>query len=258
MLVGWSGEGQTPFSTARKVPFLLGQTVSTASTTRSGFPLLRVLSTTIGKKFVMAITGLLLCGFLVAHFAGNVLLFVGPKAYNDYTHALHEQEALVKVAEAGLVALFALHIYLAVSTWRTNAAARRKSYNEKHTKRDDRTWVIQPDTWMFISGVIVLGFLLLHLADFTWELRPDIAYDSYTPYEKAEAILKTPVSMIVYAIGTIVLAAHLLHGFASAFQSLGLNHPKYNGLIKWCGFLFALVFGLGFTSFVVVALLEQY
>ena len=97
--------------------------------------LIRSLSTSIGQKLVMAMTGLLLCGFLVAHLAGNLFLFVGADAYNGYAHALHEKEALLMVAEVGLFALFLTHIGLAISTSTANRKARREGYVEKETKQ---------------------------------------------------------------------------------------------------------------------------
>ena len=83
----------------------------------------------------MAITGLLLCGFLVVHLAGNVLLYVGPEAYNEYAHALHKQKALLAVAEAGLLLLFVVHIWLAWCTHRENCAARQRGREDRPDRR---------------------------------------------------------------------------------------------------------------------------
>ena len=225
--------------------------------------LFKALSSSLGKKFVMGITGLLLCGFLVAHLAGNLLLYVPDKeshgetvnAYNEYAHALHEQEGLLMIAETGLFALFIAHIALAVATTRENRAARPVSYDTVDSKQEGRSLVgfFRADTWMFISGAIILGFLVLHLSDFKMELRTDVDYSGKEPFEKALMILQTPLSATVYLIAGITLIFHLSHGFASAFQSLGINHPKYNGLIKCVSILFALFIGLGFASFVVWA-----
>ncbi|MEX0715567.1 MAG: succinate dehydrogenase cytochrome b subunit [Planctomycetaceae bacterium] len=215
--------------------------------------LLNALASSLGRKFVMAITGLLLCGFLVAHLFGNSFMLVGRGPYNDYVAALHGQEWFVKIAEVGLAILFLLHIYLAMRLTIENRAARRKRYAEKHTKIYDRNFApaeFSPERWMFISGAIVLGFLLLHLADFTFEVRPGIDYGSLDPFDKAVAILKDPLSAVVYLIGSIVLGFHLGHGVMSAFRSLGLSHPAYNGLIKWGGVIFAVVIAAGFALFI--------
>ncbi len=209
----------------------------------------RGFSTTVGKKFVMAITGLLLCGFLVFHLAGNLLMYVGPDVYNNYAHTLHAQGPLLALAEIGLAVLFVVHICLAISTTIENKRARKTSYATKASKIPERTLSIQNESWMFISGAIILGFLLLHLSDFAFELRPDINYEGLEPFEKAIAVLQTPLTIVGYGIGTIILGVHLGHGVASAFQSLGLTHPKYKSAIGWLGVAFAIVVALGFLSF---------
>ena len=103
--------------------------------------------------------------------------------------------------------------------------------------------------WVFS---VVLGFVILHLIDMKFQARPDIVYlDEHAPnapYANALAVLSNPISRVVYTIGVIVLGFHLSHGFASAFQSLGLNHPKYTPLIKWISRLFAFAIAAGFAS----------
>lgn len=210
--------------------------------------LIRALSTTVGQKLVMGATGLLLCGFLVVHLAGNLLLFQGAEHYNRYAHKLHENE-LLPVAEAGLLVLFVLHIILAFTTARANTAARPIGYREKQSKLPGGL-LIQPHNYMFVTGVIVLGFVLLHLSDMRMaELNLRLTYDpNATPAESAMRVLRDPISATVYILGSLVLGFHLLHGFQSAFKSLGLNHPKYTPFLTKLGVLFAAVIGLGFAS----------
>lgn len=216
--------------------------------------LCRLLSSSIGQKFVMGVTGLLLCGFLVAHLAGNLLLFAGAEAFNEYAHALHKQWELLAIAEAGLVVLFIAHIYLAIATSVGNTSARTMSYAMKQSKIPDR--VIGANSWMFLSGAIVLAFVILHLIDLRLGMRSDVKYlaesEHSAPFLNTVAVLSNPISRVVYFIGVVFLGAHLSHGFASAFQSLGLNHPKYTPLIKWVGRIFAIVIAVGFISLVVI------
>ena len=210
---------------------------------------MRIFSSTVGKKFLMAITGLLLSGFLVVHLSGNLLLYVGPEAYNEYADNLHQQAALLVVAEVGLLALFALHLFLALQISRENRAARKVRYRVQQSKIANRySAVVKPETFMLLSGLAILGFLILHLVDFRFALRPDISYPAEEA-ERAANVLNTPLTQIVYSVGCALLGLHLAHGFASAFQSLGLNHPKYESLIHWAGVIFATIIGLGFLSF---------
>ncbi|MDA0834153.1 MAG: succinate dehydrogenase cytochrome b subunit [Planctomycetota bacterium] len=209
----------------------------------------------MGKKFVMAITGLLLCGFLVVHLAGNFLLYVSPEAYNEYAHKLHSQEQLLMVAEVGLFALFIFHIYLAFSLTRDNQQARNVSYARRETKIEVPGPTRRISNWMMATGFVVLGFLILHLADFKFEAR-SFDYEGKEPFDKAVMILKNPVTMGLYLAGSIALWVHLTHGFSSAFQSLGLLHPKIKCTIEWIGIIFAGAIGIGFGSFVVWAMIQ--
>lgn len=211
---------------------------------------LNALSSSVGRKVVMAITGLLLCGFLVAHLAGNLLLidaFGGAAAYNEYAHALHSREALLMVAETGLFGLFFAHLAIALKLTWGNWQARSQGYLMRQSKRDDTLGVVRPDTWMFWSGAALLAFLILHLCDFKLGLRPDVDLTGMEPAARATAILRTPLSFFGYLAGFVVLFLHLSHGAASALQSLGVNHPKYNRLIKAGGVLFAAAIALGFA-----------
>jgi len=214
------------------------------------------LASTVGKKVAMGITGLLLCGFLIVHLAGNLLLYVGDDTYNRYAHALHSNEHLVKAAEIGLVVVFVAHVGLAIGTTRENRAARKIRYEQRKSKRVDRiiSSLVSADGWMFLSGTVVLLFLLLHLADFTFEQRMQDQIRGKEPFEKAQILLADGLSGPVYLIGSIILGFHLAHGVASAFQSLGMSHPKYDPIIKWGSAIFAILMALGFASFPIWAL----
>jgi len=210
--------------------------------------LTRALSSSIGKKFILGITGLLLCGFLVVHLSGNMLMYVGAGEYNRYAHALHEQVELLAIAEIGLLLLFLAHVTLAVITRNENKDARQHEYAVKASKQGPPLLQFQPHNWMFVTGAVVLAFVLLHLLDFRFELRNPGPTDE-EPFDRAVRLLKDPITFGGYVVGVLVLGVHLSHGFASAFQSLGLNHPKYNKCIKVVGSGFALVVAVGFASF---------
>ncbi len=213
--------------------------------------LIAALSSSVGRKFVMGLTGLFLCLFLVIHLAGNLLLYVGAETYNHYAETLHKQVALLIAAEIVLYAAFLAHILIAVRLTRDNYAARRTNYLAKQSKLTDRTIAgfIAPESWMFFSGAIVLLFIIVHVSDFKFELGLGGATEGLTPYEKAAHILQIEWKAALYIIGSIVLGLHVGHGFASAFQSLGINHPKYNTCIKWASVIFAWLVAIGFASF---------
>lgn len=211
-----------------------------------------LITSSIGRKFVMGVTGLLLCGFLVGHLAGNLLLFAGQHEFDKYAAWIHNNE-LTPLAELGLLVLFLAHVYLAFVTTLENREARKVAYARKESKIPERSLAFPPSNWMFLSGSIVLLFVLLHLADLRMGVRPDIAYPEWNEeappmYVMTVRVLSNPVSRVIYILGTIFLGFHLSHGFSSAFQSLGLSHPKYTPLIKSIGILFAVVIGAGFAA----------
>lgn len=210
--------------------------------------LVRAFSSSIGKKIVMALTGLALCGFLVVHLGGNLLLYVGAEQYNNYAHALHAQKLLLPIAEIGLLILFAGHIWLAIVTKFENDAARPTGYAMKQTKMEEGPLAAPASSVMFITGIVVLLFLILHLWDFKFE-HFSRELEDLTPYAKAQVLLRNWLTFVVYIVGSLFLGYHVLHGFQSAFQTLGINHPKYTPAIKTLSVVFGIVVALGFASF---------
>lgn len=214
---------------------------------------IKALGSNIGQKIIVATTALGLVLFVIIHLAGNLLLYVGEDAYNAYAEALHANPGLLIVAEIGLVVLFVLHIALALRLARKNRQARGKSYAVQGSKQG-RT-PVTPSLLMPISGVVILGFILLHLADLRLGLRHN--FSGMTPASGTFFVLQDPVSIGVYILGTLFLGHHLWHGFQSIFQSLGLRSKSYTPLIEKIGMLLAIVLALGFVSFPVWGLLSR-
>ncbi len=214
----------------------------------------RALTSSIGRKWVMGLTGAFLMVFIVVHLLGNLLLYVGFQSYNDYAHSIHST-SLLYVAEAGLYTLFILHLYLALVLTRANRQARPEGYTKVKSKQGHSK--AYPSAVMFVSGTILLGFLILHLADFTFLLRLQGPPEE-SPADKALRILQDPISAPVYFLGCLFLGWHLWHGFQSSFQSFGLNHPRYTPWVKRFGVLCAILMAIGFASFPVWANLKKW
>jgi succinate dehydrogenase / fumarate reductase cytochrome b subunit len=206
---------------------------------------LAALRSSLGKKYVMGLTGLFLCLFLAIHLAGNFLLYAGAGAYNEYAHKLHANPGLLLLAEIPLYLAIAIHLYLAFSTARDNINARGPvGYKEKHTKIYNRILGIQPESMMFFTGAVVFIFMAIHIYDF--KSRDETVYE---PFAWAVKVMGNMSTKIIYVVGSLFLGVHVSHGFRSAFQSLGLNHPKYNRLIDRTSIAFALIVAIGFASF---------
>jgi succinate dehydrogenase / fumarate reductase, cytochrome b subunit len=191
----------------------------------------------IGKKLIMAGTGLCFCLFLAAHLIGNLTLYGGPDAFNAYAVKLHTLGPLVTLMELGLVLFALLHVSTGAILFFQNLAARPVRY-QVNKRAGGRT--IGSATMPY-TGIILLAFVVFHLVNFHFADKTD-----QTLFQIVKAAFSNPNYVIIYVLAMIVAAVHVSHGFWSAFQTLGANHPKYMPLIKGAGIVFSLIVGIGF------------
>lgn len=197
-----------------------------------------VLMSSVVKKQCVAVTGICLCLFLVAHLLGNLLLFVGAESFDAYARKL-ETSPLLPLAEAGLAALFLAHIVLTVWVTIENWRARPVRYR---SKRWEGGKTLGSDT-MWITGPLILAFLVLHLLDFRLADRSgqdlsQMVFDKFLAFPY----------VLIYVAAMLVVGLHVSHGFQSVFRSLGLVHPRYMPVVQWVGWLFAALAAVGFAS----------
>jgi succinate dehydrogenase / fumarate reductase cytochrome b subunit len=207
---------------------------------------LQSLSTSTGSKILVALTGLAMVGFLAGHLAGNLLALLGPGIYNEYSHALISNPLLIPV-EIGLIAILLMHMGTAVSVVVRGRQARPERYAVKK-------WAGGPSrkslssTSMIVTGVIILGFLLLHLRTFKfgpWYTDPDTGFrDLYTLLVE---VFQHPGYVVFYVVCMVLVGMHLRHGISSSFQSLGLMPKSWTGRILRAGAALAAIVGAGFT-----------
>lgn len=200
----------------------------------------------IGRKHLVAITGLLLCGFLVGHLSGNFLLLVGPDAFNLYAHKLISLGALLWVIEGGLALTFLVHLGLAMKLTFENKKAGGKYQMKKRTGRG-----ITFMSWsMPYTGLVLLVFLILHLMNLKFGTNYPTEVDGVQMrdlYRTTLEYFQNPVNVVWYVVAMICAALHTAHGFGSAFQSLGLNHPKYYRTIVLVSRAYGILIGGGFA-----------
>lgn len=205
------------------------------------------MTSSIGRKLIMSLTGLFLISFLVVHLSGNIsLLFEDRTTFNAYT-AFMSTHWTIRIMEIGLLLGFVLHIANAAMLTKKNKAARPVKYAYEKASANS-TWVSRN---MGITGFIILLFLLLHLYQFWFIYKfTEVAVDSAGVKDMYAIVHKTFENyafLAVYVFTFILLAFHLNHGFQSAFQSLGLNHVKYTSFIKTVGGAIAFAIPLGFV-----------
>lgn len=211
------------------------------------------LTSSIGRKVSMSLTGLFLVSFLLVHLSGNFLLYRSDngEAFNLYSHFMSTNGA-IRVLEIGLLAGFLIHIFTALILTQRNKAARPIGYAVSASNAKV-TWFSRN---MGLSGSIVLVFLIIHLLNFYFPFH--YGYDTYvdiegTSYKDMYTLVATVFKnewwySILYLVAMVLLSFHLQHGFASAFQTLGLEHKKYSPIIKGLGTLISVLVPLGFAT----------
>ncbi|UOQ74773.1 succinate dehydrogenase cytochrome b subunit [Hymenobacter cellulosilyticus] len=209
----------------------------------------KTFSSSIGRKIIMSITGLFLCSFLVVHLIGNLQLFKddGGQAFNVYSHFMGTNP-LIRTVEWVLVLGFGFHIYESIVLTQRNKTARGANYVSNHAEQNS-PWQSRN---MGLLGTIILIFLLVHLYNFFYrarfgELDPDINNNDDL-YTLVATSFKQLWYVILYVAAQIALGYHLIHGFRSAFQTLGLNHRKYTPAIKFVGYAFSVIVSAGFAA----------
>lgn len=208
----------------------------------------KALSSSIGSKFLIALTGFFLFLFLVAHLAGNLLFIAGPDAFNHYSHALISNP-LILVAEAGLVAIFLLHIFKTVSGFVANRGARPERYaaHKWARSKNDRSRKTLSSTTMILTGTITLLFVVTHLVTFKFGPYYETAEGIRDLYRLQLAVFSNPAYVAFYLVAMSVIGFHLWHGISSAAQSFGLDSPQWTPRIIWTGRLLTAVITAGFA-----------
>ena len=208
---------------------------ATARKKRRKFFLTDLYSTALGKKYVMAITGIGLIGFVIAHAIGNLKMYLGPEEFNHYGEFLREllvpilpRTIFLWLLRIGLIVMIVLHIHAAYGLTVMNRHARAVKYQGP---RDYQVANFASRTMRW-TGVIVALFLLWHLADLTWGWVTAVGTDG--EFVRGEVYQNVVLSLgrvwvaAIYVIGNIALGIHLFHGSWSLFQSLGWNNPRFN------------------------------
>ena len=208
----------------------------------------RLLTSSLGLKYVMAITGVMLVGFLVAHAAGNLLIFQGRDALNEYSTGLHKMGGLLWGARLGLLGAALLHIYSAVALTLRNKAARPIGYAMK--KHQAASYAARTMRW---SGVIVLAYILYHLAHFTWGKIDPAGYDLLhnghrDVFNMVVRGFSDPKVAGFYIVAQVLTGWHLSHGIQSLFQSLGVLNTTWRPVARVGGTLLAWALALAFIS----------
>ena len=214
----------------------------------------------LGKKYLMAVSGLALFLFVVGHMLGNLQIFLGPEMINAYGHFLQSKPELVWVVRIGLLAMVLIHIWAAIKLSAENKAARPEGYGEYKpvgSSYASRT--------MLVSGLVILTFIIYHLLHFTVQVeginfaRTDFvtlhdAKQRHDVYNMIVIGFQQPLVAIFYIVSMALLSLHLSHGVSSMFQSVGWKNRKYGKLIDRLALIVAAVLIIGYSSIPIAVL----
>jgi succinate dehydrogenase / fumarate reductase cytochrome b subunit len=203
----------------------------------------QILTSSIGRKILMAITGLLLSFFMAFHLLGNLFLFVGEAAFNGYVEKLHKLGFLIRIAEFFLLTFVLSHAYNGILLWWKNRKAKEntESYSKENTPSSAR--------YADFTGSVIFIFLVTHWATFWYKFNYDHQGMSY--YEGVlgdEVCFANPFFSVFYIIAIALLGYHLKHGFSSAGQTLGIVGTEYEKIYNNLSVIFWFWIPLGFIS----------
>lgn len=213
----------------------------------------RFLTSSLGQKVIMSLTGIFLILFLTVHMSGNLQLLSddGGRSFNIYA-AFMSENPLIRVVSIGLYTFILLHSIQGI----TLALANRKAKGGKyaHGKVAGATWASKN---MALLGILIFAFLCLHMGDFWVKMRftdqlTMVTYPGHDEavqdiYSRVNVAFQEPWIVIVYLVGVFALAVHLIHGFQSAFQTLGIAHEKYSPAINIIGWIYTVLICGGFA-----------
>jgi len=213
----------------------------------------RFYDSSIGKKILIALTGIVLVGFVLGHMIGNLLVFAGPEAINEYGHFLQTvgHGMGVWVARVVIFGSIILHVILTVQVTKQNRASREQRYGKQHTQVASKSSRV-----MILSGLTILAFFIYHILHFTARSFND--YDTYKTMlhgEQVHDVYKMVIAgfswapaSIFYIVAMVLLASHLSHGVSSLFQTLGLSTEKTRPVFQLIGKAYAALILIGNCS----------
>lgn len=206
-----------------------------------------IIKTSIGKKFLMGLSGLFLVAFVVVHFLGNLLIFLGPEKYNSYSHLLISSPGII-FAEIIIILIFLTHVFLGIYLTFENYKAKPLVY-KKSPSGEGKPSVFSKT--MIYQGLIVFVFICFHL----WSFKFGAYYEITSSEGKIRDIYRLvaesfndTVIVVGYIFSVLILGFHLIHGVGSAFQSLGVSNFRFNVFLEYFSIIFAVIVIIGFVS----------
>ena len=215
-----------------------------------------VFSSSVGQKLVIGITGFLLFLYLLIHIAGNLIVFLGPAAFNRYAYVMEYGNPLLPAIELGLLLVVLIHIYKTVRMFIGNQEKRPVNYDMKKRAGKPSRKTFASST-MIASGLLLLVFLLIHVKAFRFSPEYEWPAGGRDLYRQELEALQNPLVVGFYLLAMAAVGSHLWHGIASSLQSLGVDHPVWTPRILGAAKLIAFLIAGSFMVIAVWAYLQQ-
>lgn len=215
-----------------------------------------IFSTSVGQKVVIGLTGFALFLYLVIHIAGNLIVFLGPEAFNRYAYVMEYGNPLLPVIELGLLAIVVIHIYKAVRMFLGNQQARPARYEMKKPAGRPSRKSFASST-MIASGLLLLVFMLIHVKAFRFSPEYEWPAGGRDLYRQELEALSNPLVVGFYLLAMAAVGSHLWHGIASSVQSLGLDHPVWTPRVLGAAKVIAILIAGAFMVIAVWAFLQH-
>jgi succinate dehydrogenase / fumarate reductase, cytochrome b subunit len=208
-------------------------------------------SSSVGTKILIGISGVALVLYLLIHIAGNLVVFLGPAAYNRYAYVL-EGNPLLPIIEIALLLVFVIHIFKTVRMYLANRRLRPVGYAQKKYAGAPSRKTFASST-MIVSGLWLLAFLIIHVKTFRFSEEQEWPAGGRDLYLLEMQAFHNPLVVAFYVISMVIVGSHLWHGVSSAFQSLGLDKPAWTRFILPAGKAIAVLIAAGFIVIAVWA-----
>ncbi|SRR5260221_537219 len=215
-----------------------------------------VLSSSVGTKLLIGVTGFLLFLYLLIHIGGNALIVFGPAVFNNYAYVMEQKNPALPLIELALLAVFLIHVYKTVRMFHTNQSARPVRYAMKKPAGAPSRKTLSSTT-MIVSGLWLLVFIVIHVKAFRFSPEYDWPGGGRDLYRQEMENLSNPLMVLFYILSMTVVGSHLYHGIASAMQSLGLDHPTWTPRVLVAGKVFAVIVAVGFMTIAAWVYLNQ-
>lgn len=216
---------------------------------------LRVVASSVGTKLLIGITGLALFLYLIIHIAGNLMVFFGPDVFNKYAYTL-EGNPLIPIIEIGLLLIFLIHVYKTVRMFLKNQQARPARYQMKKYAGPPSRKTLASSTMIF-SGLWLLVFIIIHVKAFRYGTEYEWPAGGRDLYRLEMENFANPLTVGFYVVSMLVVGSHLWHGISSAFQSLGVDQPRWTPRLLAAGKVIAVLIAGGFMVIAVWAYLSH-